>query len=72
MITTTNRNETYKSIHVIAVQLEVEELGVRFNTVLGQTLRKNDVSVLNTPSEQDPVKTGCNWRSWLVFDVMSK
>ena len=43
-----------KSVHVVVVELEVEELSVALNAVLGQTLGENDVAVLETPSQEHP------------------
>ena len=42
-----------KDVHVVAVELKVEELGVGLDTVLGQGLGEDDVAMSETPLEQD-------------------
>lgn len=46
--------QSIESIHVVVVELEVEKLSVRLDAVLRKTLGKDDVSMRQTPLEQNP------------------
>ena len=56
-----------QSIHVIVVELEVKELCVGLNAVFGKTLGKDDVSVVQTPFQQNPVIFWAKSSLWVSF-----
>ncbi len=46
--------QSIERIHVVVVELEIEKLSVRLDAVLRKTLGEDDVSMRQTPLEQNP------------------
>ncbi|KAI3486254.1 hypothetical protein L1887_50147 [Cichorium endivia] len=55
--------QSIERIHVVVVELEIEKLSVRLDAVLRKTLGEDDVSMRQTPLEQNPEAPGCGCRA---------